>query len=221
MAMDTKIQFQKNAVVVDSNGQQIGSLHRVVVDPNTKVLTNIVIRTGALFNQEERVVPIDCIAETTPDLIILSEDVKDLKNFLPFEEEHIVDIEEHVEHSSPGASVQPTLYGSPLFGVVPQTRIDEEFATRVDQNIPEGTVAMREGAKVISADGKNLGTIERIFTDITDEQITDLLISQGKIKKKTKLVPIEWVNNINEEEVSLLVNKISVDSLDDIPIPEK
>lgn len=219
--MDTKIQFQKNATVVDANGQQMGSLNRVVVDPDTKLLTDIVIRTGVLFNQEERVVPIDFVAETTPDLIILSEDVKDLKNFLPFEEEHIVDIEEYVEHSSPGTSVQPTLYGSPLFGVVPQTRIGEEFATRVDQNIPEGTVAMREGAKVISADGKNIGNVERIFTGISDEQITHLLISQGKIKRKTKLVPIEWVNNINEEEVNLLVNKISIDNLEEIPVPKE
>jgi uncharacterized protein YrrD len=80
---------------------------------------------------------------------------------------------------------------------------------------------LKEGAKVMSVDGKNLGIVERVFTGMSDEQITHLLISQGKINKKTKLVPIEWVGNMSEEEVRLLVNKISVDNLDDIPVPEE
>jgi uncharacterized protein YrrD len=214
--MDTKIQFQKNATVVDANGQQIGSLRRIVVDPDTKVLTDIVIRTGGLFNQEERVVPIEWVAETTPNFIVLGENANGLETFLPFEEEHIVDVEENVEKFSSSISNPPMIDGIPLFGTLPPTRrVEEEFATRIDQNIPEGTVAMKENAKVISLDGEDLGTVERIFTS-ANEQLTHLLISQGKIKKKTKLVPIEWVRSINEEEVNLLVNKISIDNLEDI-----
>jgi hypothetical protein len=94
-----------------------------------------------------------------------------------------------------------------------QTMTGEEFATRVDQNIPEGTVAMKEGARVISADGEHVGDVERVFTGIPNEQITHLLISRGKIKKTAKLVPIDWVNTMNEDEVNLRVNKVSIDNL--------
>jgi uncharacterized protein YrrD len=217
--MDTKIQFQKNAVVLSADGQQVGSLNRVVVDPNTRVLTDIVVRTGALFNHEERVVPLEFIAETTADQIVLREEAGDLKTLPPFEEEHIVDTEENTG-GSPGEIVQPLGYGSPVIGTPMPTTIGEEFVTRIDQNIPEGSVAVKEGAKVISADGKNVGDVERIFTGIPNEQITHLLISRGKLSKKTKLLPIEWVDNLAEDEVTLRVNKVSVDNLADTTVPQ-
>jgi uncharacterized protein YrrD len=218
--MDTKIQFQKNATILAANGEQVGSLNRVVVDPNTKVLTDIVVHTGALFNQEDRVVPIDLVAETTADLIVLREDAGDLKTFPPFEERHLVDTEGDIEKPLFSGDEAPQLYGFPA-GVFLTPTPAEKYSTIIEQNIPQGTVALKEGAKVISADGKDLGSVERVFTSMSDEQITYLLISQGKIKRKTKLVPIEWVDNMSEEEVRLLVNKISVDYLDDIPVPEE
>jgi uncharacterized protein YrrD len=211
--MNTKIQFQKNAAVLASNGEQVGSLNRVVLDPNTKVLSGIVIRTGTLLNHEERVVPIEWVAETTTDQILLRKDAGDVASFAPFEEEHIVEEDNVNRSSTQGVNIQPMIYGTPVYGTPLQTTTGEEFATRIDQNIPEGTVAMKEGAKVMSADGEHVGDVERVFTGIPNEQITHLLISQGKIKKTTKLVPIDWVNTMTEDEVNLRVNKVSIDNL--------
>jgi len=216
---NTKIQFQKNAAVLAANGEQIGSLNRVVVDLNTKALAGIVVGTGTLFDQKEVVLPIDVVAETSAEQVILNKDAADLDAFPPLEEEHIVDTEEGVEHDSTGVIVQPMLYGSPVFGTPLQTPIGEEFVTRVDQNIPEGTVALKEGAKVISADGEHVGDVERVFTGIPNEKITHILVSRGTFQKKTKLVPIDWVNTMTEEEVNLRVNKVSVDNLTDTMAP--
>jgi uncharacterized protein YrrD len=210
--MDTKIQFQKNAAVLAADGEQVGSLNRVVVNPSSKVLTGIVFRTGTLFNQEEKVVPIEWVSKTTADHIVLNKTAGDADAFPPLEEEHIID-EESVERSD--ISIQPMVYGAPVFGTPVPATSGEQFVTRVDQNIPEGTVAMKEGARVISADGKHVGDVERVFTGVPNEQITHLLVSRGKIKKKTKLVPIDWVGNMNEDEVNLLVNKVSIDNLAD------
>jgi hypothetical protein len=96
----------------------------------------------------------------------------------------------------------------------------ERFVTQIEKNVPEGEVAMKEGAKVISADGKYVGNVERVFTDIADEQITHLLISTGTFTKKTKLLPIDWVQGVDEEEVNLRVHKVSVDELEDTSIPK-
>jgi sporulation protein YlmC with PRC-barrel domain len=48
--MITKIQLQKDAVVLSENGKKAGSLERVVVNPKTNVITDIVVRTGGLMH---------------------------------------------------------------------------------------------------------------------------------------------------------------------------
>lgn len=215
--MDTKIQFQKNAAVLAANGDQVGSLNRLVVDPNHMVLTDIVVRTGALFNQEERVVPIALVAESIEDQIVLSDEVQDLQDYPPFEEEHMVGNNENMQGPLTVDGKQSLLYGMPI-GIPLVATVDEKRVTQVDQNIPDGMIAMKEGAAVISADRKHLGKVERAFTDASYERITHLLISLGTFTSKRKLIPVEWVQDVNENEVTLQVFKTSVDALADSPM---
>jgi uncharacterized protein YrrD len=88
--------------------------------------------------------------------------------------------------------------------------------TQIEQNIPAGTVAVKEGATVISAEGKHVGHMESVFADAAVEQITHLLISNGLITKEKKLLPIDWVTVLGEDEIHLRVNKLSVDELADV-----
>lgn len=193
--MDSKMQLQKNAAVLSADGQRIGSLNRVVVNSNNLTLTDIVVRPGTMVNEEDRVIPVKLVAKTTSDQVMLGIQAEDLGTFPPFKEENIA-----------GTSV-----GSPL---------TEEFVTGTDQNVPKETVAIKVGAGVISADGKHAGTVERIVTDAADEQVTHLLISQGRIKKRMKLIPMDWVRNVDEETVYLLVYKTSVNDLADALVPK-
>ena len=87
----------------------------------------------------------------------------------------------------------------------------EEFVTRIEQNIPEGMVAMKEGAKVITADGKNLGKVERVLADSSVDEITHLLISTGMFTKEKRLIPMQWVESVSEDEVHLRLNKDSIE----------
>jgi sporulation protein YlmC with PRC-barrel domain len=84
--MDRTIQLQKNAAVLTVDGQTVGSLNRVVVEPESRTLNAIVVRTGGLFNKEEKVVPISLVAETLEDQIRLNEKASDMDDFPPFEE---------------------------------------------------------------------------------------------------------------------------------------
>ena len=53
--MATKVQFQKNATVVAANGQEVGSIERVVLSPESKMVTHIVVRKGSLLNRVDKV----------------------------------------------------------------------------------------------------------------------------------------------------------------------
>src|SRR5262249_11949871 len=159
-----------------------------------------------LLNQEEKVIPITSVAETSKDLIVLRDDVDDLTIFPPFEERHIVEDDsggDQIPSASAGIS-PPVVTGYPLTGSVPvMPSPEEQCVTRVEQNIPEGTVAMKEGAKVISSEGKHVGNVERVIVDSSVDQITHLLISRGLLMKESKLIPMKWVMSLGEDKVHL------------------
>jgi len=214
--MEKMILFQKNASVLAANGQQIGSLERVVLNPETKVVTDIVVRTGTLFNKEAKVVPVEMVVETTENQIVLRDGAGELETFPPFEERHLVDANGDTDQKP--ADVPQVIYGTPGFGPMMVPAPGEQLVTQVEQNIPDGTVAMKEGAKVISADGKHVGNVKSVLADSSVDQVTHLLISAGTFNKEKKLIPIKWVMTVGEDDVHLRVNKETIEELADTSI---
>jgi uncharacterized protein YrrD len=214
--MDKKILFQKKADVMTAHGKTIGSLERVVLNPETKVITDVVVRTGTIFDREDKVVPIDLVAETTDYHVLLRDKAGELDAFPPFEERHLVDA--NAETDQPPEKVAPVVYGYPELGPSVLPAPGEEFVTQIEQNIPEGTVAMKEGAKVITIEGEHVGNVERVLADSSVDQVTHLLISRGLFMKETKLIPISWVMMLGEDNVHLRVKKDSVEELGNTPI---
>jgi len=211
--MEKTILFQKNADVLTATGKQLGSLERVVVNPGTNEVTDIVIRGGPLFNKENRVVPIDLVAETTEDQVMLRSEAEDLKSFPPFEEIRILDEDDLKTDTD---VVTPSIiYGLPGMGMgsVIMPAPEEQVSTTIEQNIPEGTVALKEGAKVLTADEKHVGNVNRVLADPSVNQVTHLLITQGLLVKEQKLIPINWVKTLNEEAVQLRVKEDVVAAL--------
>jgi len=206
------MEFKQNAGVFTANDQQVGHIDRVVVDPQTKAVTHIVVRKGFLFT-EDKVVPIELIVDTTEDRITLRDDVCDLHALPLFEEKHYVRSEG--APSSPGSA--PSLYGYPSAPGAYPAPPDEKYITQIEQNIPEGTVALREGAKVITVEGKQAGSVERVFTDAEAERATHLLISRGLLSKERKLIPITWVSIMGENEVHLRVEDGVLERLSTYP----
>jgi uncharacterized protein YrrD len=216
--METKIQFQKSATVLAANGQEVGSLDRVVFSPESKMVTHIVVRKGALLNRVDKVVPIDLIAETTEDQIRLRDEAGDLESFPPFEEERVVDKKTGLDQPPLYESSTPEILGYPEPNIPVVPAPGEQYVTQIDQNIPEGTVALKEGAKVMSADGKHVGSVERVLANPEMDEVTHLLISKGMFPKETKLIPMEWVTTMTEDEVYLQVDEHSVEELADVSI---
>ena len=214
--MDTQVQFQKNATVLSADGREVGSLARLVVNPSTKELTDIVVRTGTLLNHSEKVVPIGMVAETNESQIVLRDEAEDLE-FLPeFEETRLNNENEEIPSDDPG----PVIVGYPSSGMpVVSSRIElEQKLTHVEQNIPEGTVAMKEGAQVITAEGKHIGNVERVLVDPSVDQVTHLLVSTGLLTKETKLIPMKWIMMMGEDKVHLRVKKDTVENLASTPL---
>ncbi|MEW5938870.1 MAG: PRC-barrel domain-containing protein [Chloroflexota bacterium] len=209
--MVATMQFQKNAHVLAANDREVGELERVVVKPATNEVTHIVVRHGSLFKKKDKVVPIGLVAEATKDQVVLKAETGDPESLPPFEEARIVDERGRAGRASSNVPphVLPGYSGGALFPPDPNDLIVTE---RV-RNIPEGTVAMKEGAKVVAAEGERVGQVERVLAEPSEDRITHLLISSGLAAKARKLIPIRWVDSIDEDLVRLRVKKVSVDEL--------
>lgn len=216
--METNVQFQKNATVVTANGQEIGTIERVVLSPESKLVTHIVVRKGSLLNKVEAVVPIDLVAEATENQIRLLEGAGTLEAFPPFEEQRVVGKKTGLDLPAASGSTTPELLGYPEPNIPFIPDPGEEYVTQTKQNIPTGTIALKEGAKVISSDGKHVGKVERVLADLSMEQVTHLLVSRGMFPKETKLIPMEWVARMEDDEVHLRVDEHQVAELSDVSI---
>lgn len=209
--MTTKLQFQKGSSVLTKNGIEVGTVERVVVNPATNALAGIVVRSGGLLNNDQKVVPAHLIADATEDLVLLQEEAGALESMPLFEEERLVDSNGNPDITPSAADQQPLNVGAPVMGMpIPSV---PGPVTRIEQNIPEGTVALKEGARVISAEGKQVGNVERILADPSADEVTHLLISNGLLLKEMKLIPMKWVQSLGEEKVHLRVKRDRVEKL--------
>jgi uncharacterized protein YrrD len=211
------MQFKEGANVFTSDGQKVGSIDRIVIDPQTKEVTHVVVQKGFLFT-EDKVVPLSLVGPSTEDRVTLREDAGDLERLPDFKETHYVWKGEEETRTAQEAG-----YALPLYWYPPVNTVwwypgyhgyaKSPYVLKTERNIPEGTVALEEGAKALSSDGEHVGDVERVFTEPQENRATHLLLSQGLLLKQRKLVPTRWVTHVFEDEVHLAVGSHLLDAL--------
>ncbi len=192
------MEFKEGASIYTLDREKAGNLQRVVIDPQTKHVTHIVIQKGFLF-KEDKVVPLTKVDSASQDMIAINCSLEELKELSPL---HITqyrpkDKIEDYDHATGGMYTSP-----PAASMV----ISETIRT-----IPEDLVALKEGAPVMSLDERHVGNVERIFTD--EGMVTHFTLSQGLLSKTEKSIPFDWVTQIHDNEVDLSVDAQKIESL--------
>jgi uncharacterized protein YrrD len=207
------MQFKQGMKVITSDEQTVGHIDRLVLDPKTKVVTHLVVRKGWLFT-EDKVVPTDLIATAAGDRAVLRDSAGDLSGVTRFEETHFIPVWELPARDTADPQ-QPKLYGYPPLGTwwnyPGYTNLP--YVTEKVRNIPEGTVALKAGAKVVSADDEHVGDIEQVFAEPGSDRATHLLVAKGLIRKERKLIPTFWIDRVNAKQVTLSVESTLIDML--------
>ncbi len=200
----------KGADIYSSDGEKLGTLDRVIIDPVTKEATHIVISKGLLFTTN-KVVAMDTVNSQVEDKITLRSPKQGLDEFPDFEETHYIDLD---QTENPGSDELPASYWYPPASVawwrmgsaglaMPYYPPMPVYVPKTTQNIPEGTVALEEGAKVVSKDGKHVGNIKEVIVDPQDNRVTHFVINEGVLFKERKLIPVLWISEIDEHAVHL------------------
>jgi uncharacterized protein YrrD len=215
------MELKEGTRVYSADGKEVGEINRFVVNPVTKKVSHIVVQKGAFF-PEDRVVPIEWLNTADPDRVTLMAQSGSVSDLPPFEETHYVSIDPNeAERFAPVPYGEgPAYYWNPSFGTpalgIPATGAvggTPGMVRETDQNIPDDTVALKEGARVISDDDETVGSVERLLTDPRSNRVTHFVVSQGLLMKERKMVPVDWVRLMEEDKVHLAVGKGVVDRL--------
>jgi uncharacterized protein YrrD len=196
---------------------------RVVIDPGTLKVTHVVVQKGLLFTRD-KVIPAEWITSTSEDEVILKPDIVDFDALPDFKETNFILLEEgDPERAAMVADyvAQPYYWYPPIgFGttVTPAVGGGPVVRKETEQNIPENTVALKEGAGVLDKNGDQVGNVERIYTDSRTRNVTHFVISSGFLFKERKLIPVHWVTLFEEDKVHLSVGSRFLDRLP--PFPE-
>jgi uncharacterized protein YrrD len=205
--------FIRGAEVFASMGEKIGTLDRIVIDPADKEVTHIIVEKGFLFT-EDKVIPIEMVDDVVEKRILLKEKEDEIEDLPDFKESHYIRLDQ-VDHPSAEADA---IYWYPPVHAWWRTggyvgRPMPQYVVKTEKNIPENSVALEEGAKVIAQDGEHVGDIERVFTESQDHRSTHFVVSEGFILKERKLVPTPWIAEVAEDEIHLSVKSGLVDRL--------
>jgi len=200
------IKLLKNAEVFSSVGEKVGTLDRVVLDPQTKKVSHIVVTNGMLFPTSQ-VIPISYV-DLDGDRITLTENAMELEDLPDFVETSFISAN---QANSPEDTADEIYFYPPhnavWWGAGNYIWYPEPlYVLKTEKVIPDGMVALEEGATVVDKNGEDLGNIERVLVEESDKLATHIVVSQGFLSKEYKLVPTLWITNVTEEKVYLVID---------------
>jgi uncharacterized protein YrrD len=212
------MRFAKGAEVFTAAGEKIGTVSRVVIDAKTRDVTDIVVERGGLLSTDEKVIPVGLVDLEKEDRIMLRETNQSVDDFLDYETKHYVPVEragapyENVEATYwyPPINVQMQL---PRAGLISEAVPEQVLQT--ETSIPEGRIAISEGAEVVSADDKHVGNVEQVITSADSNMVTHFVIGKGFLLKEHKMVPAFWISGMDGDKLHLSVESTLFDRLPD------
>ncbi|MDK2952034.1 MAG: hypothetical protein PWQ77_1699 [Kosmotogales bacterium] len=191
------------AKVISKDGKEVGKLLSIVMYPNKKKITHIVVEKG-FFNRREKLVPVENIIFAEKDEVRINVESGAMDQFKDFESIQFIEGENDNENITPIYWYRPVdayteLYPLPLYGA--------------KQNIPKGQEYLEEGSYVFSVDEEELGYVKSLICN-DEGNITHIAIDTRQFSSKgDKLIPVDWIKKIKECKVILSMTSKFVEDL--------
>ena len=181
-----------------------GQTSYIILNPLTEQVTHLVVKEKG-YPHTERLVPIDQVVETTPQLIRLLCTGHQLAAREPFKEV------EFIRNEIPEYSADPFMTWPYVVAEMMEVPVEHE-------HIPPGELAVRRGAQVEAADG-HAGRVDEFLIDPANGHITHLVLREGHLwGKKDVVIPVSKIERIEEDKVYLSLDKDSIEALPTISL---
>lgn len=189
--------------------KKIGRLRRVVTNPETNRVTDLVVQIGLLL-PTERLVPVTAVEGAKEDKIRLAFDSEHLEDFAEYHPEKKQSALEYPSRSDQMVGplkVHATRYGLPLTrGIVPRIRHTIPVESDLDQ------VLVERGTQVESLH-KTIGRVDHLLVERESQKITHLVVNQGLFGRSI-VIPANLVEDIAPDRILVMADE---DELEQLP----
>ena len=182
-----------------------GRSSAVIIDPVEQRVTHLVVRNDQFARARRRLVPVERITETGPDLIRLDCPTSELAQMEPFIAQRYVQKEAREYPTSFYGGEGPSYMKAYVFAA-------EVMPVEVER-VPPGELAIHRSAEVHATDGR-IGRVDEFLVDPASRQITHLVLREGHLWGQRELaVPISAIERVSRDKVYLNIDKQAVQSL--------
>ena len=201
---------------VRCEGDVLGELADVVIDPTTKRVTHLVVQPHHEHGLA-RLVPIDLAQEGDGQEISLGCTVEEVRQLAPVHEFAYLRVGEFpVDDPDWDVGVQDLL-AMPYYEPGLDLGSHGADAGIIYDRVPKGEVEVRRASAVTSADGHHLGHVDGFVVD--GEQITHLILERGHLWGRREItIPIGAVEKVETDAVTLGLSKDEVGGLASISV---
>lgn len=209
--------IQLDASVVSREGADLGKIDKVIFDPQTSGTKDIVVRKGLILTRDVAI-PVEHIRVATPtrvELDLSKDEVEALRDFV--ESDYSWPPSNWVApYGWPvGGVMWPTAYvGAEPIGFMPPVppRVPDEVLEAERQMARENAV-VGQGADVLALGGEKVGSVQNMLIDPQSHKPARVVIKRGLLVTEDVELPGEWVESLDNERITLNVDKVTVEHL--------
>ena len=204
--------------ILNASGEKVGELHQVVIDPVTDQVTSLIAKKGFLL-PSDKVIPISLVMDSTEEHIKLYDFEGSYDDLDDYVEIQFVPAEEGRKNQMVDDDDERPLLlpyppaGSIPFGFSPVINYPDRLQTKRVKNIPEKTIEIPEGAKVLGMNGEHVGNVEEVITNPRSDRVTHFIMSKGIFFNEEKMIPSGWVSGYDSNQLKLVVDSKIVEQL--------
>jgi uncharacterized protein YrrD len=200
--------------VVGPDGQeQIGTVEKVVISPQTREVTHLLVHRGPLqLLHHDVMVPIASVSAVSEAAVQLSVLVETL-NRMPAH-----DAAGYVDPATSWPAPEGYRRDQVLFALPDRTGSLDQLLPRSQGRAQDTRTEAQKGVligtstKVEASDGP-IGVIDRVLLDPDSGRATHFVVRKGKFLAKHVIVPADWASEITPEKVRLAVDREQLTAL--------
>lgn len=182
---------------VHCRDQHWGKLVKLVVDPQTQQVTDLIVEKGLLL-KEDRVLPITTVERVTEQEICLNIRSDEVSGYPEYQQVTIK------EPASNGQAYSSTTTLGPGLGPVSE-RVVPMVRRRVHQGIAAGKAVIGSGTEVENP-RKTLGHVDHVVVDTQTGQISQLVLRNGTFFPEYVVIGAEQIKDVDEQDVFVAVS---------------
>jgi len=192
-------EIELGADIIGSDGEKVGMVDSLVIEPQNGTIQSIVVRKGFFF-PTDKILPIAMIANVAENVVTLSASSTEIEELTEYMD---------TEYVMPPAGY----YGAPGY-MWPSTQIYNSDLL-VDEQIRErmpNAVILSEGTLVVDTEGDDVGRITELYSD-DQGRVIGVKVEEGFFRHHEHYIPAHVITSADDNLVRLSVDKGTLESI--------